>query len=323
MKKKSIIIGVVSLVTITSINAQMAFCIPTLAVNSANDPTINFTVIPAVNPPSPGSTVYWWFGDGSSITTTALTISHTYTANGTYWVCAAVIDSVSCMSYTADCQSVQVNNAGSPPPSSPLSCNTISFTAWADTANSQIWYYNYTPIPPTGGVPPYTIIGYLWSFGDGNYSTQAYPSYTYAVPGTYTVCLYITYQDANNDTCTSTSCIQINRLMDGSNPDYILNNAKYLYPDLTIPTSEGFTNVNAITKLYPNPFSDEIHLILANKMSGYAYITDLLGRVIKQFTITNSNQMTLSLSDIEKGTYILILDNINNKRLFTQTVIKN
>lgn len=36
---------------------------------------------------------------------------------------------------------------------------------------------------------PDTTVTYLWDFGDGNTSTVAYPSHTYAAPGTYTVTL--------------------------------------------------------------------------------------------------------------------------------------
>lgn len=48
-----------------------------------------------------------------------------------------------------------------------------------------------------------TITGYVWDFGDGNTSTEQNPTHTYAVPGTYNVCLTIT---AHNPNCTATFC---------------------------------------------------------------------------------------------------------------------
>lgn len=51
-----------------------------------------------------------------------------------------------------------------------------------------------------------TITGYLWDFGDGNSSTAANPSHTYASAGTYNVSLTVTdnggLQDTDNTTAT-------------------------------------------------------------------------------------------------------------------------
>jgi PKD repeat protein len=47
------------------------------------------------------------------------------------------------------------------------------------------------------------ITNYNWDFGDGNTSSEQNPTYTYAAPGTYNVCLTIT---AHNPGCTATFC---------------------------------------------------------------------------------------------------------------------
>ncbi len=47
------------------------------------------------------------------------------------------------------------------------------------------------------------ITAYHWDFGDGQTSTEQDPGHTYAVPGTYNVCLVIT---AENPACTATFC---------------------------------------------------------------------------------------------------------------------
>ncbi|GAB4453872.1 MAG: hypothetical protein OHK0036_17160 [Bacteroidia bacterium] len=296
-------------------NATFCFSTPSLIVNN-NDPTFNFTL--NANPmPSASSIYYWNFGDGTNIVTTSNTSSHTYTANGTYWVCAWVYDSTGVCTYTSACQNIVVNNAAL----LPLSCNPVSFTAWADSANPQIWYYNYTPIQPSGGNSPYTITAYFWDFGDGNSSTAAFPSYTYATPGTYTVCIHITWKDANNDSCISTNCVQINRLMAGSSDNNInvLGNAKYIYPHIT-----GINNLSASpkVKLYPNPAHESIKLEMNASVNGQIRIFDVTGRMIYTQSIENTTEANININQLDKGLYIIKLTDNNHNELFKQTFIK-
>jgi hypothetical protein len=56
---------------------------------------------------------------------------------------------------------------------------------------------NFTHTTP----PPYSSL--LWHFGDGNTSTAANPSHTYAVADTYTVCLDVTGDCETRTTCDS------------------------------------------------------------------------------------------------------------------------
>lgn len=299
-------------------NATFCFSTPSLIMNN-NDPSFNFTL--NANPmPSASSAYHWSFGDGTNIVTTSNTASHTYTANGTYWVCAWIYDSTGVCTYTSACQNIVVSNV-SGGGSTPLSCNTVSFVAWADSTNPQIWYYNYYPIQPSAGNPPYTIIGYLWDFGDGNYSNAAFPSYTYAVPGTYTVCIHITWKDANNDTCTSTNCVQINRLMTGgsTNNTNVLGNAKYLYPSIT-----GINNLSASpkVKLYPNPAHESIKLEMNTSINGQIRIYDVTGRMIYTQSIENTTEANININQLDKGLYIIKLTDNNHNELFKQTFIK-
>ena len=48
--------------------------------------------------------------------------------------------------------------------------------------------------------PADPIVGYAWTFGDGNVSSQASPTHTYAAPGQYTVSLTVTTQSGCQDT---------------------------------------------------------------------------------------------------------------------------
>ncbi|MBK7378544.1 MAG: PKD domain-containing protein [Ignavibacteriales bacterium] len=55
--------------------------------------------------------------------------------------------------------------------------------------------------------PDGSIVGYLWNFGDGNTSTSANPSYTYAAAGTYNVSLTVTDNDGFTGTANTTATI--------------------------------------------------------------------------------------------------------------------
>ena len=60
-----------------------------------------------------------------------------------------------------------------------------------------------------------SIATYTWHFGDGNTSNDQNPVHTYALPGSYNVCLTI---EAHNPGCTETHCedIVINAVVDSS-----------------------------------------------------------------------------------------------------------
>lgn len=299
--------------TVVSVsNATTCFSTPTLVVNN-NDPVFNFTL--NANPaPSANASYHWNFGDGNNLITSGNTATHTYTSNGSYWVCAWIYDSTGVCTYTSACQNITVNNA-SP---FPLSCNSLLFSAWADSLNPQIWYYTYTPLPPSGGASPYTITSYFWDFGDGNYSNAAYPSYTYAVPGTYNVCLSVTWKDANNDSCVSTSCSTINRLINPQN-NLSTGNAKYLYPSTT-----GIKNVvsQPNVKLYPNPANEFINIQMDRNTSGTVKIYDISGRLVNTYKIENASQSTINIQHLDKGIYIIKTEDTNHNEFFKQTFIK-
>lgn len=53
----------------------------------------------------------------------------------------------------------------------------------------------------TGGVPPYT---YNWTFGDGNYSSEATPRHDFEAPGTFNVTLTVVDSVRNFATCSLT-----------------------------------------------------------------------------------------------------------------------
>lgn len=120
------------------------------------------------------ATYRWQFGDGSE--STDANPSHTYQANGTYTVTLEVTgaDGVTSSAQQTVTVSPALQAAISADPN-PVSVGaSVAFSSAASTGN---------------------ISGYAWDFGDGNTSTEANPTHTYATDGNYLVTL--TLQDAN------------------------------------------------------------------------------------------------------------------------------
>jgi PKD repeat protein len=125
----------------------------------------------------------WDFGDGNTSSDTMP--YHTYATGGTYTACLSLYDSGSMCD--SACYTIFVDSN---------SCEA-SFTASAngltvDFTNLSVGGYNASS----------------WDFGDGFGSSSANdPSYTYIIPGTYTVCLFI--YDTIWGTCFDDTCIDV------------------------------------------------------------------------------------------------------------------
>lgn len=121
---------------------------------------------------------FWDFGDGN--TATVQNPSHSYSLPGSYTVCLTTTNA--CGS-DSSCSSVTVNCAA------PVS-------NWSFTSQGGGLTYSFTDLSTSTGATSYT-----WTFGDGNTSTQQNPFHTYAVSGSYTVCLSVTDQCASDSMC--------------------------------------------------------------------------------------------------------------------------
>lgn len=125
---------------------------------------------------STGANSYSWdFGDGN--TSTAFSPTHTYSGPGNYIVCL-IADNGTCPDTI--CQQV---TAGCPAPTA----------AYTNSATSLAVSFS----DATLGAP--TL--WFWDFGDGNTSTMQNPTHTYALPGTYQVCLTVTDPCGSDSTC--------------------------------------------------------------------------------------------------------------------------
>lgn len=117
----------------------------------------------------------WDFGDGSS--SFLQSVQHNYLAPGIYEVCLTITNV--CGSDQI-CQNINVNC--SPP--------AANFGVQADELS-----VSFDDL--TGGI----VDSWNWTFGDGNASMEQNPTHTFAVPGTYQVCLQIGNTCGENTLC--------------------------------------------------------------------------------------------------------------------------
>ncbi len=154
---------------------------------------------PAVNTPvtftasaTGGTSPYtfsWSFGDGA--TGAGSTVTHAYTAAGTYSVIetgadAAAHTATSTLSVTVT-PPQPLSATFTISPVQPTNGTTATFTATA-----------------TGGTSPYS---FAWSFGDGSSGTTNPATHVYAVPGTFTASLLAT--DAKAATFTTSKSVTV------------------------------------------------------------------------------------------------------------------
>jgi PKD repeat protein len=131
---------------------------------------------------------YWDFGNGSYASVqNPSSISYPATG-GLHTICLTVEDTVSkCLN--TSCQDIQVFNK--------IDCQT-SFLYFSNATSNKVQF---------DGQSLNTAKSYSWSFDNGDISSLANPTYTYAIPGIYNVCL--TTLDSIHPGCQSTYCTSV------------------------------------------------------------------------------------------------------------------
>jgi len=123
----------------------------------------------------------WVFGDGNTQSSASPSVTHTYTAGGTYQVELTVTTSDGCTNHTTIPVSIQFN--------------PISGFQWSPTGLCVLAPVQFTDISQQNGGGQ--IISWLWNFGDpnsggNNSSTQENPVHNFTVAGTFVVHLKVT-----------------------------------------------------------------------------------------------------------------------------------
>ncbi len=167
----------------------------------------------------------------------------------------------------------------------------------------ELWVWNLS----SGGSGNFQ---FLWNFGDGTSSTDAYPTHTYSGNGPYVLCL--TINDDNN--CTSTHCDSISINGDGIFEGMPLHDSE--------DRQDGFTlnvqNATAVQELvadnsivlWPNPATDELNVAVVSGMNGAVtvMITDLDGRTVKTERMSiagGRSQLRIATNGLNAGMYLL------------------
>ena len=194
-------------------------------------------------------------------------------------------------------------------PNNPLPCQADFWVVQAMGSDSlpvpyELWVWNLS----SGGSGNFQ---FLWNFGDGTTSTDAFPTHTYDGNGPYVLCLTI----ADNNNCTDTHC------------DTVSINGDGIYEGMVVhheDRNDGFTvnvqnpNANAVQDIvsdnsiavWPNPATDELNVALVNGMKGTVtvMITDLDGRTVKTERMSlagGRSQLRIATSGLNAGMYLL------------------
>ncbi len=128
---------------------------------------------------------------------------------------------------------------------------------------------------------------YFWNFGDGTTSTDQAPWHQYTSAGSYTISLNV-----NNGICN--------------------DNIEFVnYITVYYPTSINEFTDNDIT-IYPNPASTFVQVKgIKSKVTTYSII-DISGKIVKQLSIEQFNNLTIDISNLENGIYYIKLQTESN-----------
>jgi PKD repeat protein len=157
---------------------------------------------------------------------------------------------------------------------------------------------------------------FVWDFGDGTTSTEAYPTHVYATGGPYQLCLTMT----DGACCTSTYCDEVSIDENGIYNGMVIDGRPgSLRSGFTIrvrqQVSTGMQEAEALNELrtWPNPVSDHLNLSFRSTLRGTVQLqlVDVNGRVHRTtnatFT-TGDNRIELSTAELPAGLYLLRME---------------
>ena len=155
---------------------------------------------------------------------------------------------------------------------------------------------------------PSNTASFVWDFGDGNTSTEPFPTNIYDVAGTYTVCLTVMANGCTGTTCITFTVTPEGDFLPGGMPmtGFTLNVVN------AIPNNVNEVSANAVLEAYPCPFNDELTMNIQSAIAGNAQVAcyDMTGALIaqEQFVVSNqSNTYSLQTASWSAGTYTIVV----------------
>jgi hypothetical protein len=146
----------------------------------------------------------------------------------------------------------------------------------------------------------------FWDFGDGNTSTDPYPTHTYAQPGNYIICLTV---GSPNTPCYDTYC---------DSSFYVFKTAGGLMTQLTINNPTGINELSANNNLeiYPNPATTMLN-IESDFDIERVRIVNLQGQVVLEI---NTATTMINVEKLSAGVYVV--ETTNGKSVSRNKFIK-
>jgi PKD repeat protein len=136
----------------------------------------------------------WSFGDGQ--TSSQAVATHTYSAAGSYAVQLTVTDDDGASASTSPQQLVVAGAGGGGQNQRPIANGSIRTSGGGPAvAGEPITFDASSSSDPDG-----QVVSYLWSFGDGQTSSQAVATHTYSAAGTYPISIMVTDNQGARDT---------------------------------------------------------------------------------------------------------------------------
>jgi hypothetical protein len=156
---------------------------------------------------------------------------------------------------------------------------------------------------------PSNTMTFAWDFGDGNTSTEPFPTNIYDVDGTYTVCLTVT--DANG--CTGMTCVTFTVTPEGDFlPGGMPMTGFTLNVVNAVPNNVTEVAAEAVVEAFPCPFNDELTVAVQSPIAGLAQLScyDMTGVLVSQEQInvsTQRNTYSFSTTNWSTGAYTIVL----------------
>ena len=134
-----------------------------------------------------------------------------------------------------------------------------------------------------------------WNFGDGNFSTERFPSHQYDLPAIYTVCLTVTSPMGSD-----TYCQDVN---------------------LEITSTDQVRVENSMFSVFPNPCQDDFAISTTSSFpkGSEIFIYNLLGQ--KELQQEAKDGQTIDVSHLPKGAYIIQLV-VDGRILGSEKILK-